>query len=230
MEAKKSPKADLEKKKGLYLEIGLVATLAIVLLAFSIKSYDQSEVEIITADMGEIKDIDVQITDPNEPPPPPPEPEVQQPTDFEVVDDNVQIENEYVPVDAGDNANLGQEAYVAPVIEEVEVEKKEEEIFVTVEENPEYPGGEAELYKYLGKNLKYPDIAKEQNLEGRVFVTFVVEKDGSISSPRVTRDIGGGCGEEALRVVRGMPKWKPGRQRGAPVRTQFNLPVIFQLE
>ena len=229
METKKSPKADLEKRKGLYLEIGLVATLAIVLLAFNIKSYDQDEVELVQQTMGEIDDIEVMITDPNEPPPPPPEPEA--PTnDFEIVADDKVIENEALPIDASDNANAAQEAYVAPVIEEKEEEKKEEEIFMVVENAPEYPGGEAELYKYLQKSINYPELAKQQNITGRVFVTFVVEKDGSIANPKILRDIGGGCGDEAIRVVRNMPKWKPGKQRGKPVRVQFNLPVMFELE
>lgn len=229
METKKSPKADLEKKKGLYLEIGLVVSLALVLLAFSIKSYDQEEIEQVQTAEVLIDDVDVQITDPNEPPPPPPEPEVQAP-EFKVVADNVEIKDEFLPVDAGDNENSAQDSYVAPVDDTPEETVKEEEIFVSVEKMPEFPGGETELYKYLNKNLKYPDIAKEQNLQGRVYITFVVEKDGSIANPKVARDIGGGCGEEALRVVRAMPKWTPGKQRTQTVRVQYTLPVIFQLE
>lgn len=229
MEAKKSPKADLEKKKGLFLEIGLVATLAIVLLAFNIKSYDQEEVEQVQTAVVDIEDIDVQITDPNEPPPPPPEPEVQAP-EFNVVADNVEIKEEFLPVDAGDNENSAQDNYVPPVEDEPEQTIVEETPFVSVEKMPEFPGGEEALYKYLSKNLKYPDIAKEQNLQGKVFVQFIVEKDGSISNPKAVRDIGGGCGEEAVRVVRGMPKWTPGKQRTQTVRVQYTLPVVFQLE
>lgn len=229
MEAKKSPKADLEKKKGLFLEIGLVATLAIILLAFSIKSYDQEEIEQVQTAVVDIEDIDVQITDPNEPPPPPPEPEVQAP-DFNVVENNVEIKEEFLPVDAGDNENTAQDAYTAPVDDEPEQAVAEETPFVSVEKMPEFPGGEEALYKYLSKNLKYPDIAKEQNLQGKVFVQFIVEKDGSISNPKAVRDIGGGCGEEAVRVVRGMPKWTPGKQRTQTVRVQYTLPVVFQLE
>ncbi|MBR4803919.1 MAG: energy transducer TonB [Bacteroidales bacterium] len=228
MEAKKSPKADLEKKKGLFLEIGLVATLAIVLLAFNIKSYDQKEIEIITTHVDGPEEVDVDITRPDEPPPPPPEPEVVTPTELNVVADNVEVAD--VDINAEDDQNQAQQEYVAPVVEDKEEEKVEEEIFTVVESAPEYPGGEGELYKYLAKSIKYPEMAKQQNLEGRVFVTFVVEKDGSIANPKVLRDIGGGCGEEAIRVVRSMPKWKPGKQRGKAVRVQFNLPVMFQLE
>ncbi len=106
----------------------------------------------------------------------------------------------------------------------------DDETFVAVENMPEFPGGEAALYKYLTKNLKYPDIAREQNIQGKVYVQFIVEKDGSITDPKAIRDIGGGCGDEAVRVVSGMPKWKPGNQRGRNVRVQFTLPVAFQLE
>ena len=106
----------------------------------------------------------------------------------------------------------------------------DEEIFLVVENEPEFPGGEDSLYAYIARNIKYPEAAKKEKIEGRVFVTFVIEKDGQVSSAKILRDIGGGCGEEAIRVVKSMPKWKPGTQRGNPVRVQFNLPVSFMLE
>ena len=105
----------------------------------------------------------------------------------------------------------------------------DEEIFLVVENEPEFPGGEDSLYAYIARNIKYPEAAKKEKIEGRVFVTFVIEKDGQVSSAKILRDIGGGCGEEAIRVVKSMPKWKPGTQRGKPVRFQFNLPVSFLL-
>lgn len=228
MEAKKSPKADLEKKKGLFLEIGLVATLAIVLLAFNIKSYDQKEIEIIQNHIDGPEELDVEITRPDEPPPPPPEPEVVTPTELNVVADNVEVAD--VDINAEDDQNQAQQEYVAPVVETVEEDVKDEEIFVSVEKMPEFPGGEEKLYKYLRDNLKYPDMATQQNIQGKVYVQFVVEKDGSIANPKVLRDIGGGCGDEALRVVRAMPKWNPGIQRTKKVRVQYTLPVNFQLE
>ena len=105
----------------------------------------------------------------------------------------------------------------------------DEEIFLVVENEPEFPGGSDSLYAYIARNIKYPETAKKEKIEGRVFVTFVIEKDGQVSSAKILRDIGGGCGEEAIRVVKSMPKWKPGTQRGNPVRFQFNLPVSFML-
>ena len=106
----------------------------------------------------------------------------------------------------------------------------DEEVFLVVEDEPEFPGGMEALYKYLASNIKYPAAAKEQKIQGHVIVNFVIEKDGSVSNIKLLRDIGGGCGEEAIRVVQAMPKWKPARQRGKRVRAQFNLPINFNLK
>ena len=110
-----------------------------------------------------------------------------------------------------------------------QTEVEDDAIFVVAENAPEFPGGSDSLYAYIARNIKYPEAAKKEKIEGRVFVTFVIEKDGQVSSAKILRDIGGGCGEEAIRVVKNMPKWKPGTQRGNPVRFQFNLPVSFLL-
>lgn len=107
--------------------------------------------------------------------------------------------------------------------------KVEEEVFVVVEEQAEFPGGLDSMYAYIVKNLKYPEAAKEKGIEGRVFVQFVIEKDGSISNVKILRGIGGGCEEAAVEMIKNMPKWKPGKQRGKPVRFQFVLPINFEL-
>ena len=117
------------------------------------------------------------------------------------------------------------------VIEDNAVVKEDEnQIFVFVEEYPEFPNGEENLYKYLGSNIKYPHEALENGIQGTVVVKFVVEKDGSISNVKAVRKIGGGCDEEAVRVVKRMPRWKPGKQSGKPVRTEFTLPIQFKLK
>lgn len=103
----------------------------------------------------------------------------------------------------------------------------DDEVFVIVEDEPEFPGGMEALYKFIQDNVQYPQLALDNGIEGKVYVTFVVEEDGSITNPRLLRDIGGGCGQEAIRVVKMMPKWKPGTKYGKPVRVQFNLPVSF---
>lgn len=110
-----------------------------------------------------------------------------------------------------------------PLVEE------EPQIFTIVEEMPSFPGGEAELFKYLGKAIKYPDIAKDAGISGVVYMTFVVDENGKVRDPKVLRGIGGGCDEEATRVVKSMPAWDPGKQRGKPVRVQYNLPIRFTL-
>ena len=108
-------------------------------------------------------------------------------------------------------------------------EGEESAAFVVVDEEPQYPGGMDALYAFLKENIRYPQQARDNGITGKVYVTFVVEKDGSISNPRLLRDIGGGCGAEAIRVVRMMPRWIPGKIRGETVRVQFNLPVKFTL-
>ncbi len=228
MELKKNPKADLEKRRGLYLEIGLVVILAATLVAFEVKSYDSEEETAFQREV--IEEVEEQIiqTDIVEPPPPPP-PEVPEVTTLiNVVDDEQEIKNELVV-----NAEVTEETKnveITQVKVEEEEEVAEEPIFTVVESEPEFPGGMEALYKYLAQNIKYPQLARENGITGKVYVTFVVEKDGSIANPRILRDIGGGCGAEAIRVVKAMPKWSPGKQRGKAVRVQFNLPVNFNLK
>ena len=110
-----------------------------------------------------------------------------------------------------------------------EDEEIEEEVFVVVEEDPEFPGGMKAMLAFIEKNLVYPEEAKAAGIEGKVYVSFTVEKDGSISNVKILRDIGYGCGDEVVRIVKLMPKWNPGKQRGVPVRVRYNLPVQFIL-
>jgi protein TonB len=228
MELKKNPKADLEKRRGLYLEIGLVVILAAALVAFNVKSYDKEEKEQVErVAIDEQEDVIIQTQQEELPPPPPPE-QVEVTTEFEVGEDDKEITNELV-VNAevtDDTKNIE----ITPVKVEEEEEEEEVEIFTVVENDPEFPGGTEALYKYLATNIKFPQLARDNNISGRVYVTFVVERDGSITGARVLRDIGGGCGAEAIRVVKAMPKWTPGKQRGKPVRVQYNLPVAFILQ
>ena len=231
MEVKKSEKANLEKTKGLFLEAGLVLTLALTIVAFEWKSYDKQEEAVqVQQEAIVVEDIVLQ-TKQDEPEPPQEEPQQQQTQDFEIVEDDVELKNEF-SIDNFENTDNGE-----VFIPQVEVKQEEEDddpeqkvIFTVVEQSSEFPGGMEALGKYLSKNLKYPPQAKEQGTQGRVYVTFVVERDGSITDIKVLRDIGSGCGEEAIRVVKGMPKWKPAKQRGKAVRQQFNLPINFQLQ
>ena len=210
------------------MEIGLVVILVAALVAFNVKSYDKEEKEQIErVATDEQEEIIIQTQQEELPPPPPPEqPEVT--TEFEVVEDEAEIKNELV-VNAevtDDTKNIE----ITPVKIEQEEEEEDVQIFTVVENDPEFPGGMEALYKYLRDNIKYPQLARDNNITGKVYVTFVVERDGSIANPRVLKDIGGGCGAEAIRVVKAMPKWAPGKQRGKAVRVQFNLPVSFNLQ
>jgi len=223
MEKKKTEKADLENKKALFFQIGLVLSLGLMLFAFEWKSYDKQTLDLGQRQAQEVLEEVVLQTQQNQPPPPPPPP--QQTTVLQIVENDKVIENE-VNVDAEANQKTVVEEY-KPVVEEKEVE--EVEIFTVVEESPGFPGGDEARIKFLQNNIKYPQMARESNIQGTVYVTFVVEKDGRVTDVRVLRGIGGGCDEEAIRVIKAMPKWNPGKQRGKPVRVQFNMPIKFSL-
>jgi len=224
METKKSLKADLESKKPIFFQIGLVAILFLSLMAFEWKRFEKElKIEDFSVGKSEIDEIVLQTKEikPPEPPPPP-----QQTTVLNIVDNNVEVTNN-VEIDADENT---QNVEYQKVEEEEVVDKQETEIFQIVEDQPDFPGGDESRMKFLQENIKYPQIANESGIEGRVILTFVVEKNGNITDIKVLKDIGGGCGEEAIRVAKIMPKWKPGKQRGKAVRVQFNMPIMFQLQ
>ena len=226
MEEKKSPKANLENKKVMFTQIGLIIALLIAWLAFEHKSYDKRELDESLLNREVVLDEEmVEITKQEEQKPQPVE-QPQQTTQLEIVDDNVETED--ININAEVEQNEVIEEYVAPEV--VEEDVVEQEIFQIVEEMPAFPGGEAKLMEYVGKNIKYPQIARETGIQGRVFISFVVEPDGSVSNVKLLRGIGGGCDEEAMRVVKSMPKWKPGKQRGKAVRVSYQIPVFFKLQ
>lgn len=226
MEEKKSPKANLENKKLMFIQIGMVISLIVAWLAFEHKSYDKREIDPSLLNREVVVDEEmVEITKQEEPKPQPVE-MPKQTTQLEIVQDDVEVDD--IEINAEVEQNEVIEEYVAPEV--VDEEVVEQEIFKIVEEMPSFPGGEAKLMEYVSKNIKYPQIARETGIQGRVFVNFVVEPDGSVSNVTVLRGIGGGCDEEAMRVVKNMPKWKPGKQRGKAVRVQYMLPVNFRLQ
>ena len=225
MEEKKSPKANLENKKLMFTQIGLIISLLVAWLAFEHKSYDKREIDpsllnrevVVDEEMVEITKQEEQKPQPVEVP--------KQTTQLEIVQDDVETEDIEINADVEQNEVI--EEYVAPEV--VEEEVVEQEIFQIVEEMPSYPGGEKALLEYVAKNIKYPQIARETGIQGRVFVGFVVEPDGSVSNVKILRGIGGGCDEEAMRVIKSLPKWKPGKQRGKAVRVSYQIPVVFKL-
>ncbi len=222
---RKTPKANLERKKGLFFEIGMVVALLVVFTAFQWKSYDKRTVNLMQRQADNVPEEFVPITEQKVKPPPPPPP--KQVTQIKIVDDDVKVDED-IDIDAEADEETAMEEYIPPVEEEEEI--NERKIFTVVETKPEFPGGMGALMTYLAKHIKYPPLAKESGIQGKVFINFVVEPDGSVSNVKVLRGIGGGCDEEAVRVVKNMPKWKPGMQRGKPVRVSFTLPVRFTLQ
>jgi len=225
MEVKKNPEVNLEKKRPILLEIGLIISLALVFLGFQYKSSDETK-----NTLGDLGDLQVEeeiipITRQQEKkPPPPPPPKVVE--ELNIVKDDEKIENE-VEIE-------NTEADENTQIEQVEVqpeEEEEEEIvnFYVIENKPEFPGGQAAMFKYIAEHTKYPEIAKENGITGKVFVQFVIDKDGSVTDVKVIRGVDPYLDKEAVRVVKSMPKWKPGSQRGKPVKVSFQLPINFTL-
>ena len=227
MEIKKSPKADLESKKLTFTLIGLVVSLFIIWRVFEYKSYDKQSFDDLQRTVEVIEEEMVEITKQEQPKPQPPAPKPQV-TQIQIVEDDVEVEDE-IDINAEvDQDEVIEEYEFVPEIEEEEI--VEAEIFKVVEEMPEFPGGAAKMMEFIQKNIKYPMMARESDIQGRVFVNFVVEPDGSITNVTVMRGIGGGCDEEAVRVVESMPKWNPGKQRGTAVRCAFTVPIIFKLQ
>lgn len=228
MEIKKSPKADLESKKLTFTLIGLVVTLFVIWRVFEYKSYDKQTLDGLQVSVEVMEEEMVEITKQEQPKVQPPQPKPQV-TQIQVVEDDVEVEDEIdINAEVDQDEIIEEYEYEAPEIEEEEI--VEAEVFIVVEEMPEFPGGAAKMMEYIQSNLKYPMMARESDIQGRVFVNFVVEPDGSISNVNVMRGIGGGCDEEAVRVINSMPKWKPGKQRGSAVRVSFTVPIIFKLQ
>ncbi|MEQ6121675.1 energy transducer TonB [Reichenbachiella sp. MALMAid0571] len=223
MEPKKNPKADLDRKTGMFFNIGLAISLAIVLTAFEWRSYDDGNL----VDLGQLDDDfeDIMEIPPTEQPPPPP-PKIQLPQIIEIPDEE-EIEEE-IEVDL--DVEITEETVIEDIVfEEAPEEEVADEIFDIVEDQPTPPGGMAAFYKFVGKSMKYPNQARRMGIEGRVFVQFVVDKDGTLTEIKAVKGIGAGCDEEAVRVLKSAPKWKPGKQRGRPVKVRMILPITFKL-
>jgi protein TonB len=225
MELKKNPEIDINRKRGLFFSIGLTISLSLVILAFEYKT----PVEGDLVDLGKTKaDFDeiVEIP-PTEQPPPPPVKTLQMPQVIEVPDEQEIEEEIEINLDVEITEEMAIEEFI---YDEVPMEEEVEEIFTIVEQAPMYKGGNVAMYNYLGKELRYPSVARRMGIEGRVFVQFVVDKDGKITDVLSLKGIGGGCDEEAVRVVSSMPSWNPGKQRGKPVKVRMVLPVFFRLK
>ncbi|MEE2953732.1 MAG: energy transducer TonB [Bacteroidota bacterium] len=215
MEPKKNPKANLEHKRYIFLQIGLVISLIVILIAFEWKSYEKVNYNLGDLNLEDLEDEMIPITERElkPPPPPPPPPEV-----IEVVEDEVEIEEELEIEDTETDED-----------EIIEIEEDDDEFFMVVEQMPIFPGGDLGLMKYIQRNVRYPAIAKEYNITGKVYVSFIVDKQGSVTNVKVVRGVDKNLDAEAVRVVKSLPKYKPGKQRGKPVRVMFTIPINFTL-
>lgn len=234
MEPKKNPKADLTRNSSLYFVAGLTLVMLLTLIAFEWKTYDKSNDYDISMNVDDALDEEVPMTEQIKTPPPPPPPAA--PEIIEVVEDEEEVEETVI-----ESTETSQEEEIIEV-EDVEVEEIEEDVdvpFAVIEDVPVYPGCEGAsdkracfqemIQKHISKNFRYPEIAQEMGVQGRVSVMFVIQKDGSIGNIRL-RGPDKNLEAEAERIIGKLPKMTPGKQRGRAVRVPFSIPINFKLQ
>jgi protein TonB len=228
MELKKSDKANLDKRRSLFTEVGLLVALGLVFLAFEWKTAPKQIVEDNQQVQATTEEDIIPITRQDQPPPPPPEPpkiaEV-----FNIVSNDIQVESDFqIDVEADQDLSVD-----IVIFEETKVAEEEEEeyMFAVIEEKPLFNGKPAEeaFHAWAYANTKYPPVAQENGIIGRVVVEFTIEKDGSVTNATVMRSIDPSLDAEALRVIRSSPKWTPGKQRGKNVKVRYQFPLHFRL-
>ena len=228
MEVKKTPKASLENKRALFIEIGLIVALAVVYIAFNWTSKDV-QVSTLEAENQVVQEEEIIPITQETPPPPPEAPKIPVLSDqIDIVDDEIEVDNDFLSLEDSDDMGVEIMDYVENVQEEV---VEEEAIpFQLVEEKPSFMGGDANQFSaWVNKRLVYPEIAKENGVQGRVTLQFTVEKDGSVTKVKVLRGVDPSLDKEAVSVVSMSPKWKPGKQRDRAVPVTYTFPVYFQL-
>lgn len=226
---KKSPEANLENKRLTYILMGLVLSFAVFYVAFEwtdrdIEKYDQTVSQDVMFEEEMIEQT-VQEEQNTPPPPPPPAPDVIE--EIQIVDDDVETAD--ITISSEDDQTQAQEVVQAP-IEIPEEDPDENIVFVVAEKMPSFPGGQQALMKYLNENIRYPIIAQENGVQGRVIVQFTVRKDGTIDDVKVVRSADPSLDKEAVRLVKSMPNWEPGKQRGKAVHCKFTVPIVFKLQ
>lgn len=236
MEVKKSKKADLEGQKTTSMLIGYIFALGAMFAAFEWTTRDYKEVEpVIYAAYAQTEEEVPPVTQPifqAAPPPPQDAPPVAEILDIvendeDIKEETIQSSEETNQATSGPSAPTSGPVMAGPAI--TGEASDEDEVFQVVEEMPLFQGGMEALLKYLGTNIKYPTIAQENQIQGKVVIEFVVNKDGSIVDPKVIKSLDASCDKEAMRVIKAMPKWTPGKQRGKPVRVKYTVPVSFRL-
>jgi protein TonB len=227
MELKKSDKANIEKTRVLFTELGLLIALGFALLAFEWKVTPKVEEKTEGLVMELVEEELIQVTRQDEPPPPPPEP--PKVTDIlEIVSDDVQVDTHIdINIEADQSTEIQQVAYTATEI----VEEEEEEVFTIVEDMPLFNGKPAEegFRDYVGKNTNYPPVAQENGISGMVLVEFTINQQGELVDAKIIRPVDPLLDAEAMRVIKSSPKWQPGKQRGKTVKVKYTFPVRFKL-
>ena len=224
METKKTKKADISRRKGIYFNLGLVLAMALVISAFEWKSYGEVVVPPFYDTVGEIVPIfNVPVTTHDIPKVPKPKPKKEvNPVFVEDLTIELSEYQEEIKIEAEPQIEY-------PTSMEMPIEVVKDEPFIFVETMPKPEGGVLAFMKYLAKEIKYPRQARTMGIEGKVFVEFVIDETGKIVDVHTIKGIGAGCDEEAERVLRNAPAWSPGKQRGVPVKVKKILPIIFQL-
>lgn len=219
---KKTEKADLRNKQPLLLMVGLVTSLILVITAFEWRFHDDNGL----VDLGTVLDnfdelLEIPLTEQLPPPPP----KVEQ--IFVEIEDDIEMEIPEIIIDI----EITEDTEIEQLVENEIIEEEDpNEVFLIVEKEAEPVGGLSTFYKFIYDNLKYPRQARRMGIEGKVYVQFIVERDGSLTDIQIMKGIGAGCNEETLRVFEKAPKWKPAKQRGIPVRVRRAMPITFKLQ
>ncbi|MDX9773310.1 MAG: energy transducer TonB [Bacteroidales bacterium] len=228
MELKKNEKANLENKKSLFLQIGIIIALIVCIVALEWTSGQKRDSAYDGMSEEAIEEEQIPVTE-ETPPEEMPPPEVTVTDLFEIVTDDVVIDNEVKFEDDETSEDKMVEIY-APVLQ-AEEEETEDEIFVIVEDMPKFRGGDINKFReWVQKRVRYPELAAENGIQGRVFITFVVETNGNVSNVSISRSVDALLDDAAKEAVAASPKWEPGMQRGRPVRVRYSIPIIFQLQ
>lgn len=229
MEIKKSPKADLENKRSMFLQIGFVVAIGLSLFAFEYNFGEEKETQDF-ATKTVIAEEEIVQTNQQEQQQQQPEVAPQQIISdvLKIVRNDVKVSNE---LDLSMEDTKEAAPITIPTVSKKEEVVEEDEPFLVVEDMPTFNGKEAAIgfREYVGKNLKYPDVAQENGIQGTVFISFVVEPTGSVTNVKVLRGVDPSLDKEAIRIVQSSPKWSPGKQRGKSVRVSFTFPIKFQL-
>lgn len=228
MITKKTDRGNLDNKRTLFLLLGFVVVLGLVYAGFELFANEEKAAafQMPDDDFIEVKDEDVIATD--QTPPPPPEPvQQQQAVVLNIVEDNIKVSTDF-----DFSQDVFQDDAIAEIEEEVEVVEEETDVTPPVyftEEMPEFPGGMEALNSFLTKEIQYPEVARNNGITGTVLVEFVVERDGRVSNAKVKVPLYPDCDKEAVRGIMAMPKWKPGKNMGKPVRCFYQVPVTFRM-